>query len=287
MFSDDCGVGFPRSDSPMPHAIPKDPCSHLTTKRIQRTCGFFLINGLLGKGRQLCCDHWYNSVGWAKKLLKRKTDLIGTLRRNRRGIPTQVKERRLKRGQLYYQQNKNGVLILKWKDKRDLLMISTCHDEEVSQSNKPVVVEDCKKFMRYVDQSDQIASYTPFARRTIKWYLRTFFHLVTQTAIVNSWTLFCDSNDKIKLNEFKMRIVESVLASNSTLSPRVTHKLEDIKVLSKKDIRKRCIGCYEDLAKKNGRTFAILRATKVSTRCSRCEKHYFLVCFQKIHRKCI
>ena len=79
-----------------------------------------------------------------------------------------------------------------------------------------------------------------------------------------------------------MRIVESVLASNSTLSPRVTHKLKGIKGLSKKDMRKRCIGCYEDLAKKNGRTFAILRATKVSTRCSRCEKYYCPVCFQKI-----
>ena len=168
MFSDDCGVGFPGSEPPMTHAVPKDSCSYLTTKGYKRRVVFSLMDDLLGKGRQLCCDNWYNSVGLAKKLLERKTDLIGTLRRNRRGIPTQVKKRRLKRGQLYYQQNKNGILTLKWKDKRDLLMISTCHDGEVSQSNKPVVVEDYNKLMGYVDQSDQMASYTPFVRRTTK-----------------------------------------------------------------------------------------------------------------------
>lgn len=209
---------------------------------------FSLMDGLLDHGRQLCCDNWYSSVGLAKKLLNRKTHLIATMRKNRRGIPILIKGKRLRRGELYYQQNKDGIMILKWKDKRDLLMISTVHDGEIGPSNKPVVVEDYNKLMGFVDQSDQMSAYSPFVRRTTKWYIRIFFHFVTQMAIVNSWRLFCDSKEKIRLNEFKMNLVESLLHGglNEAPSPRVNHKLEKARVGSKEE-RRRCIGCYKEL----------------------------------------
>lgn len=135
-----------------------------------------LMEGLLNKGRQLCVDNWYSSIGLAKKLLKKKTNLIGTLRRNRKGIPIAIKERKLKRGEIIYQKNRKGILVLKWRDKRDLFMISTTHDASIGQSMKPRVVEDYNKLMGYVDQSDQMAAYTPFVRKTTKWYISLFSH---------------------------------------------------------------------------------------------------------------
>ena len=94
------------------------------------TVVFSLMNGLLDSGRQLCCDNWYSSIGLAKKLLERRTHLVATLRKNRSELPPLVKEKKLKRGELYCLQNKDGILVLKWRDKRDLMMLSTWHDGE-------------------------------------------------------------------------------------------------------------------------------------------------------------
>ena len=46
-----------------------------------------LMDGLLDRGRTLYTDNWYTSVVLAKKLLQRKTNLVGTVRKNRRGLP--------------------------------------------------------------------------------------------------------------------------------------------------------------------------------------------------------
>ena len=54
-----------------------------------------LMEGLLDYGRTLYTDNWYTSVVLAKKLLQQKTDLIGTVRKNRRGLPKVVTGPRL------------------------------------------------------------------------------------------------------------------------------------------------------------------------------------------------
>ena len=46
-----------------------------------------LMEGLLDKGRCLFVDNWYTSVSLAEKLIQRRTHLVGTIRKNRRGLP--------------------------------------------------------------------------------------------------------------------------------------------------------------------------------------------------------
>lgn len=43
-----------------------------------------------------------------------------TLRSTKKGIPSEVKNRKLKRGEKISLQNSDGVIVMKWKDKRDL-----------------------------------------------------------------------------------------------------------------------------------------------------------------------
>ena len=137
-----------------------------------------LIDGLLDYGRVLLTDNWYSSVPLAKKRISRKTHLVGTLRRNRKDLPPNLVDKKLKRGSLYALQNKKGITIIKWKDERDILMLSTFHDASTSDNGKPIVVEDYNQAKLFVDTSDQMASYTPFIRKTCKWYIRLFFHLL-------------------------------------------------------------------------------------------------------------
>ncbi|KAK9744118.1 Transposase IS4 [Popillia japonica] len=85
------------------------------------------IQDLLGDGRTLYLDNFYTSVPLGYQLLEQKTHLVGTLRSNREYIPTEVKDARLRKGDLIAKESPEGVTIVKWRDKRDVTMLSTCH----------------------------------------------------------------------------------------------------------------------------------------------------------------
>jgi hypothetical protein len=244
-----------------------------------------LMDGLLDNGRRLFTDNWYTSIPLAETLIKRKTHMIGTVRRNRRGLPKQVTGKKLKRGSVVAQQNRLGVTVLKWRDKRDVLMLSTTHDDAMSEQAKPMIVQDYNQVKLFVDTSDQMASYSPYVRKTSKWYIRLFFHLLTQTALVNAWRLYSDHVQKIKLTDFKIEIIESLLDNERLCTLPTRHTLEELagrKAVS----RKRCTGCYRNLSTKEGSRFADKHARKVNTRCSQCHKHFCIDCFAKNHKKC-
>ena len=76
------------------------------------------------------------SPSLAEKLMERKTHLIGTLRSNRKGLPKQVTSCKLKKGEVSAMENGSGIVALKWHDKRDVLILSTKHDDTMSQTGK-------------------------------------------------------------------------------------------------------------------------------------------------------
>ncbi|WKY06417.1 hypothetical protein Q1695_006534 [Nippostrongylus brasiliensis] len=174
-----------------------------------------LMNCFLVQGRILCTDNWYTSMPLAHNLLKNKTDMIGTLRRNRKGVPQIIRDIKLQKGEVVNKQNLKRVLVLKWKDKKDILMMSIKHDASFPQNGKPMVVVDYNKMKGFVDPSDQIAAYISFVRKTAKWYIRLFFHLLTQTALVNAWFLYSEKVKKIRINYFKELIVGDLLYKDS------------------------------------------------------------------------
>jgi hypothetical protein len=245
-----------------------------------------LMEGLLGYGRTLYTDNWYTGVVLAKKLLQQKTDLIGTVRKNRRGLPKMVTGLKIKRGSLVARQNQDGILVLKWKDRRDVLMLSTLHDDTTDDTGKPLVVGDYNTGKSFVDMSDQMASYCPYIRKTSKWYLRIFFHVICQVAVVNAWNIYnMRSSTKMRLTDFKKSIVRSLLDAQVPEAPTVGHKLEEIEG-AKRVTKRRCSACYKAISKDRGAIVARNRSKTVNTRCSKCKVHFCLACFQNKHKKC-
>lgn len=72
----------------------------------------------------LYTDNWYTSSDLACKLLYKITHLVGTLHVNRRGNSHEVMSKKLKRGEITVKNNKKEITILKWRDKRDILLLS-------------------------------------------------------------------------------------------------------------------------------------------------------------------
>lgn len=131
-----------------------------------------------------------------------------------------------------------------------------------------------------------MGSCCPYARKTMKWYLRLFFHLITQNAVVNAWHLFQVHNQtKIKVVDFKRQTVSSILEMKRPVTPRSRHWLMENNELGRKQWR-RCTSCYNKLSHKYGSQTARKKAPQVKTTCSKCEKPFCLDCFGNFHSTC-
>ena len=136
-----------------------------------------LCKNIFGKGHTICTDNWYTSIELAKKLVAQNTHLVGTMRSNRRGIPKVLHSKKLHRYEYIAKERNDDLTILKWKDKRDDLLLSTKHSNEIMVMQKRgniviklTVIVDYNEGKSYVDISDQMASYCSPLRKSVKWY---------------------------------------------------------------------------------------------------------------------
>ena len=73
---------------------------------------------------------------------------------------------------------KGCIIVLKWKGKRDVMMLTTCHSAKmIPVSRRGRQREEKKKpesvynnYMCGVDRMDQLMSYYSPLRKTLKWY---------------------------------------------------------------------------------------------------------------------
>lgn len=95
-----------------------------------------LMEPYLDEGRCHFVDNWYTSIELTEKLFDRNTRLVGTFRANRKKNPIAVTKKKLVRGGIVATRNRRGIMILKWKDRRDVLMLSTTHDNAMINCNQ-------------------------------------------------------------------------------------------------------------------------------------------------------
>lgn len=110
--------------------------------------------------------------------------------------------------------------MMKWRDQRDVLMLSTCHGtgmKEVTQRRgtsvmKPEIVVDYNQSKAFTDLSDQMTAYSPYFRRTVKWYRRLALEIVSGICMVNSLIIYnIVNNGKMSVTDFKQKVVEQLL----------------------------------------------------------------------------
>jgi hypothetical protein len=121
---------------------------------------------LLQKGYVVVTDNFYSSPALFHDLVARGFGACGTVWKDRKGIPQAVRDACLQKGEVASSFD-DGILSLKWRDKRDVFMLSTYHDTStvlksrrsrrvdggVEEIEKPKVVEDYNLTMGGVDKS--------------------------------------------------------------------------------------------------------------------------------------
>ena len=107
-----------------------------------------------------------------------------------------------------------ALLVLKWRDRRDVLVLSTKHTPAMQDvlvrvpggrvaKSKPMAVQEYNDYMSGVDKSDQLLQYYSMNRKTVKWWKKLFFHLV-ELCLINAQKLY---NMHLIKSKFKAVII--------------------------------------------------------------------------------
>ncbi|XP_050312885.1 piggyBac transposable element-derived protein 4-like [Anthonomus grandis grandis] len=214
----------------------------------------------LDNGHSLYMDNFYNSVKLAEELLTRKTYVTGTLRSNRKGNPQEIIKKKLKKGELVVQHNSQGICVVKWKDRREILAISSQYGGQLEKVTtqrgqeklKPAMINKYNQFMAGVDHCDQMLSYYSCEHKTLIWYKKLAIHIF-QMMLLTSFYLYKQGhpNNKKNLYDFRLSIIEKLLG------PLPTEPLPKIRITHLPELcpkpdgentrvkRRRCAVCWE------------------------------------------
>lgn len=178
-----------------------------------------LMEPYLGKGHNLYTDNWYTSPILAEYLHDQKTNLCGTVRKNRREMPKLEDPK--KSGEVRTAHTEK-IMVMCWKDKRVVSMLSTLHTANMLPTKKvmrdgtaivkPACVIDYNQNMGSVDKIDMLLSSTECVRKTLKWYKKLFFHLV-DLVVVNAHAMYkVKTGQHITLASFQLELIRQLIA---------------------------------------------------------------------------
>ncbi|XP_015185948.1 PREDICTED: piggyBac transposable element-derived protein 4-like [Polistes dominula] len=276
---------------------------------INQTCSIIpenvcieLINKLLNEGRTLYIDNFYTSYELAIKLLNFKTYVVGTVRHNRNFMPKDVMFHQLQRGEIISREDDNGIVVLKWKNIRDVSILSSKHapvmvpisDSSILSSRrppktKPLAVIAYDTVRSGIDRNHQMVSYATTIRKSIKWYQKLAIHFLIGITVINAHIVYQKAtNQKIKIRKFRELIVQEWLESENAkphIIEKAFHQLQVRKNPQGKSIRRMCVRCYAKQRQTQQRQEVRKNLQKTITYCPECPRSPQLcfLCFNEFH----
>ncbi|XP_039602150.1 piggyBac transposable element-derived protein 4-like [Polypterus senegalus] len=181
----------------------------------------YLALPLLDNGYTIWMDNWYSSCRLFHYLHHRKTTACGTIRSNR--VPPEVRNSAPAPGQhIAY---RSGPLCLKFRDKKDVHMLTTQHNESVQEAPrrrgrpsptnvryKPQCIIEYNSNMGAVDKQDQVLEPYSAARKTMKWYKKLSVHLL-QMAMLNAHILYQKNGGTKTFLQFEHDVIADFIFS--------------------------------------------------------------------------
>lgn len=122
---------------------------------------------------------------------------------------------------------------MKWRDKRDVLILSTKQSglKTVAKRNrrgesirKPACIEDYNLGKSSIDVSDQMATYGSALRRCTKWYRKLMLEIIWGTSLVIADFLYKQYTYKKKLTitKFREQVITGMLERSNHTSVTAT-----------------------------------------------------------------
>ena len=148
-------------------------------------------------------DNFFSSLPLVDELGKNGVMCCGTYRTGRLGFPAELANKdnlkQLKRGDSLMR-HKGETTVITWKDKKPVFVVTSAHDNSIVTVNRrnpdgtseqvtcPYAVAEYNRYMGGVDLSDQLKKYYSYDRKSKRWWLRLFYHLL-DLCVVNVYIL--------------------------------------------------------------------------------------------------
>lgn len=168
-------------------------------------------------------DNYYNGVDLAHKLLEKKNILHrNTSKQSKKKILLTLLKYKVNTGESISKYTKYGVCVIKWKDRREVLTISSEYNGElIEETNihgnvklKPNQIVQYNKFMSGVDRQDQMMAYYPCERKTLSCYKKIGIHFI-QICMLNSYLIYIKNIKKISYYDYRLSVIHSLLSFKS------------------------------------------------------------------------
>lgn len=162
------------------------------------------------KGYHLYVDNGYTIVTLFQYLFEHSTQACGTICSNCKGYPVPVKQAKLKRGEVIAHRS-NELLAMKFKDKRDVPMLTTIHNEEMTPGRnaaheKPKCIVNHNKYIGGVERTNQLLQPYEIARESLKWYEKIAFHFL-QLALLKCFLAFKKNGGQKYFLQFQHEVI--------------------------------------------------------------------------------
>jgi len=261
-----------------------------------------LCSQLEGRNHHVYVDNFFSSPQLFSDLEVKGVYCCGTVRVNRKGLPADMKAKRLVKNQGdFVAWQKGNLTATCWKDKKQVNFLATNADpteiDVVSRKQKdgseisvacPVVCKLYGDNMFGVDRADQMRMQYPTCRKAVKWWKYVFWFLF-DVCICNAYVCMRESaahqlttkSGKPKARtqlDFRMKLTDQLIAGYRGLRKRQlsSAQLQPNHWPIKARSRGRCRRCYQNGVRH-----------EVSLMCSECELHLCVDrdCFKSYHEE--
>lgn len=152
-----------------------------------------LSKPVYGSNRNITCDNWFTSLEVAQELLQHRLTLVGTIKKNKPQIPPEFLPNRTREPQssLYGFTRDFTLLSYVPKQRRAVILLSSMHHSAFTDvvNKKPEMVSFYNSTKSGIDTLDQKCSVYSANRKTRRWPLAVFYHMVSMTCS-NAHVLF-------------------------------------------------------------------------------------------------
>ena len=226
-----------------------------------------LMKPYLEKRYHVFTDSYYNSVSLTEFLSSKGTYITGTLRKDRKRNPKKIISMKLKKSQMVWK-SKGDMIVAKWKDKRDVLMISNAHIPKMTtvtnrrgnENKTPNMVKDYNNSLSGIYCGDQMLSYHSGLRKTLRWYKKAGLHIL-EMFLTNAFYLYrklSTNKDFSYLVDFKENVIKCLIGEKKKKT--FIEPAADFQYLApiperekKKNQTRRCKQCSKSKSRKDSR----------------------------------
>ncbi|CAF2332905.1 unnamed protein product [Rotaria sp. Silwood2] len=142
-----------------------------------------LVHPWINTGRTVTTDNYFTSVELAEDLLGMNTTLVGTMRRNKKGIPRELQPDRQRPEELSIFCFDRQLTLVSYapKKRHAMILLSSMHHDKVvdnDQKNKPDIILYYNDTKGGVDRMDQMVQTYSCKRKTKRWPMTFFFNVL-------------------------------------------------------------------------------------------------------------